>query len=86
MQLVLTDVALDDLWRLELKKLHGWECVIENTAGAHPLVEAKLPSTTLYVCMLFCATAQPQSATETAVANDNIDTIRWPGQRISVYA
>lgn len=39
-QLVLTDVTLDDLWKLDLKKLHSWECVIENTAGAHPALIA----------------------------------------------
>ena len=35
-QLVLTDVTLDDLWRLDLKKLQGWECINDNTAGPSP--------------------------------------------------
>lgn len=43
-ELLLTDVTLDDLWKLDLKKLHGWECVIENTAGAEVFEEAQWES------------------------------------------
>jgi hypothetical protein len=32
-QVALNDVTLDDLWSLDLKKLDGWRCVKENTAG-----------------------------------------------------
>lgn len=32
-QIALNDVTLDDLWQLDLKKLGGWRCVRENTAG-----------------------------------------------------
>ncbi len=27
------DVTLDDIWRLDLAKLDGWQCVQENTQG-----------------------------------------------------
>jgi hypothetical protein len=33
LQVALNDVTLDDLWYLDLKKLDGWRCVKENTAG-----------------------------------------------------
>lgn len=32
-EVALNDVTLDDLWQLNLKKLDGWRCVRENTAG-----------------------------------------------------
>lgn len=32
-QISLTDVTLDDIWKLDLNKLDGWTCVKENTAG-----------------------------------------------------
>ena len=32
-QVVHTDVTLDDLWRLDLAKLDGWQCLATNTAG-----------------------------------------------------
>lgn len=43
-ELVLTDVTLDDLWALDLKKLHGWDCVLQNTAGAEVFEEAQWES------------------------------------------
>mmetsp|Transcript_19719 Transcript_19719/g.59590 ORF Transcript_19719/g.59590 Transcript_19719/m.59590 type:complete len:540 (-) Transcript_19719:140-1759(-) len=43
-ELVLNDVTLDDLWRLDLKKLHGWECINDNTAGAEVFEEAQWES------------------------------------------
>jgi len=58
-QLVLNDVTLDDLWRLDLKKLHGWECINENTAGA-PRAPG-LPSAAVFgVC--FCASGDDELA------------------------
>ena len=33
MQISLTDVTLDDIWKLDLNKLDGWTCVKENSAG-----------------------------------------------------
>ncbi len=32
-QIALNDITLDDLWTIDLKKLDGWRCVQENTAG-----------------------------------------------------
>lgn len=32
-QISLSDVTLDDIWKLDLNKLDGWVCVKENTAG-----------------------------------------------------
>ena len=31
--MLLNDICLDDHWSLDLKKLDGWRCLHENTAG-----------------------------------------------------
>ena len=32
-----TDISLDDVWKLDLKKLDGWQCLAANSAGLHPV-------------------------------------------------
>jgi hypothetical protein len=38
-EIVHTDVCLDDLWSADLAKLDGWRCVKENTAGEEAFKE-----------------------------------------------